>query len=133
MPTEIIYLSAERIIELNIFAITIIKAKKADSAKVLSETKLRQVIDDYQKCQGDVYSKAVVLLKGIIQKHPFASGNRRTAFLAAKISLAENKARFGVKDDSASARVLQGIRESYYNDEEIRRWLQDGTIREFIR
>jgi death-on-curing family protein len=133
MEKEVIYLSAERIIELNIFAITLIKAKKADSAKVLSETKLRAVTEYYQSMPGDIYDKAVALLKGIIQKHPFASGNRRTAFLAAKIFLTQNQARLGIKDDSASARVLQGVREDYYSDDEIRRWLCDGTIREFIR
>ena len=29
--------------------------------------------------EGDIYDKAVVLLKGLVQKHPFASGNKNVA------------------------------------------------------
>lgn len=133
MPSAIEYLSAEKIIELNVFAIAFIKAKKSDSAKVLGMTKLRQVVEDYQNCTGDVYDKAIVLLKGIIQKHPFASGNRRTAFLAAKIFLEDNREKLGVPDNPDNVKVMQGIRENYYSDEEIKEWLKNGKIRAFIR
>ena len=77
--------------------------------------------------------KPACLLKEIIQEHPFESGNRRTAFIVAKEFLLSNKATFGVKDNPTHARVMQGIREGYYKDEEIKEWIKNGKIREFRR
>ncbi|MBI3051050.1 hypothetical protein HYY74_01195 [Candidatus Woesearchaeota archaeon] len=68
----------------------------------------------------------------VIQAHPFASGNRRTAFLVTRNFLFYNKAKAGVTG-SENAYILQGIREGYYNDDEIKDWLLKGEIREFKR
>lgn len=133
MVNNLKYPTPEKIIEYNVLAVTLIKAKKADSAKVLSMAKIREVVEDCKAKEGDVYDKTVVLLKGLIQKHPFASGNRRAAFIAAKDFLLSNNAKFGIKDDPGFARVMQGIREDYYSDEELKEWLKHGKIREFKR
>ena len=130
---EIIYPSPERIIEYNLLALELIKVKKADSAKVLSMSKIREIIEECENNEGNVYDKSVVLLKGLIQKHPFASGNRRTAFIAAKNFVLRNKSKFGIKDDPHYAKVMQGIREHYYSDDEIKEWIKHGKIREFTR
>jgi prophage maintenance system killer protein len=63
----------------------------------------------------------------------FASGNRRTAFLATKYMLSRNKARLGIKDIENQAKVMQGIREDFYSDDEIKEWIKDGKIRKFER
>ena len=68
-----------------------------------------------------------------MQKHPFASGNRRTAFVVVKDFLLMNKAEFKIKDDPIYARVMLGIREGYYKEEEIKNWIVKGDIREFRR
>jgi death-on-curing family protein len=127
------YPSPERIVEYNILALELIKVRKADRPKVLNLPALRSVLDDCESAQGDVYDKAVVLLRGLVQKHPFASGNRRTAFIAAKDFLLRNNAKFGVKDDPGYARVMQGIRENFYSEDEIKEWIKHGKIREFTR
>ncbi len=116
---ELTYLTPERAVEYNLL--------------VLSHAKLVEVIDGCRALDGDVYDKAVFLLKGLIQKHPFASGNRRTAFVATKDFLVSNGEKFGVKDRPEDARVMIGIRERYYDDEDIKGWLKHGTIREFRR
>jgi len=133
MPNNLKYPTPEKVIEYNVLSVTLIKAKKADSAKVLSMAKIREVVEDCKAKEGDVYDKAVILLKGLIQKPPFASGNRRTAFIAAKDFLLSNNTKFGIKDDPGFARVMQGIREDYYSDEELKEWLKHGKIREFKR
>ncbi len=130
---ELMYPSPERIVEYNILALELIKVRKADRPKVLNLPALRSVLDDCESAQGDVYDKAVVLLRGLVQKHPFASGNRRTAFIAAKDFLLRNNAKFGVKDDPGYARVMQGIRENFYSEDEIKEWIKHGKIREFTR
>ena len=112
--------SPEKIIEFNLLALELIKVKKADQPKVLSKAKIMQVLEECAQTEGDVYEKAAVLLKGLVQKHPFASGNRRTAFIATKYFLEANNAKMAVDDDPTNAKVMLGIRESYYNDEEIK-------------
>jgi death-on-curing family protein len=133
MAENINYPTAEKIIEFNVLALIIIKAKKADSAEVLSKSKILMLLDECETKEGDIYDKALVLLKGIIQKHPFASGNRRTAFITMKYFLLNNSANFGIKDDPTNAEVMQGIRERYYSDVELKEWIKNGKIREFKR
>ncbi len=127
------YPTAERIVEYNLLALELIKVKKADQSKVLSMPKLRDAVHECEIKEGDLYDKATILLKGIVQKHPFASGNRRTAFIATKDFVLHNKGLFGIKDDPDNARVMLGVRERYYSDEELKEWIKHGKIREFRR
>ena len=133
MAENINYQTAEKIIEFNVLALIIIKAKKADSAEVLSKSKILMLLDECETKEGDIYDKALVLLKGIIQKHPFASGNRRTAFIVTKEFLIINQKEFNIEDDPIQARAMQGIRENYYTNNEIKEWIKNGKIREFKR
>jgi len=130
---NMIYPTTEKIIEYNLLALELIKVRKADKAEVLSKSKISEVICECEETEGDVYDKAIILLKGLIQKHPFASGNRRTAFIATKDFILINNYKFGVKDDPSSAKVMQGIRENHYSLEEIKEWLKHGKIRTFAR
>ncbi|MBC8500995.1 MAG: type II toxin-antitoxin system death-on-curing family toxin [Nanoarchaeota archaeon] len=133
MSIKIIYPSVDKIIEYNLLVLNIIKVKKADKAKVLSIKHIYDVIEECEEIKGDIYDKAIILLKGLIKKHPFASGNRRTAFIATKYFVLTNKAKFRIKDEPQYARVMQGIREDYYSKEEIKEWIKNGKIREFKR
>ena len=69
----------------------------------------------------------------IVQKHAFASSNRRTAFVAAKDFLIKNRAKFNIKDDALNSKIMIGIREGYYADSEIKEWIKHGTARQFRR
>ena len=130
---EIKYPSAEKIIEYNFLILKLIKVKKADQPKVLSKSKILDAIEECEEQEGTIYDKATALLIGLIQKHPFASGNRRTAFVVVKDFLLLNNARFHVKDEPKQAKVMQGIRENFYTMEEIKEWIKNGEIREFKR
>ena len=90
-------------------------------------------VEKCEKKSGDLYDKAVVLLKGLVQRHPFASGNRRTAFISTKSFLFMNYKEFMVKDNPEYAKVMTGIREGFYTSEEIKGWLKNGKIRKFER
>ena len=130
---ELIYPTLEQIIEYNFLVLEMIKVKKADEPKVLSRSKIVDVINGCKAHEGDVYDKAIILLKGLIQKHPFASGNRRTAFIVTKDFVITNKHKFGIKDEPSHAKTFQGIREDYYTDQEIKEWIKYGKIKEFKR
>lgn len=123
------YPSAEKIIEYNILSLKFIRVKKADQPKVLSYLKIVNIIDKTKETKGDIYDKAVVLMKCLIQKHPFASGNRRTAFIVTKEFLSNNQKAFNIPDKPEQARAMQGIREDYYKDKEIKEWIKNGEIK----
>jgi len=133
MEKKIKYPTAERIIEYKVLALTLIKIKKADRPAVLSSARLDLTIKNCKELKGDLYEKAVCLLKGIIQLHPFTSGNRRTAFIVVKGFLEENGGKFNIEDDPQQAKVMLGIRENYYTDNEIKEWIKHGKIKEFKR
>ena len=130
---KIVYPTPEKIIEYNLLVLSIIKVKKADNPKVLSRSKIVDVIEDCKNLDGDIYDRAVFLMKSLVQKHPFASGNRRTAFIVTKDCLIANHSMFNIKDDPRYARVMVGVRERFYKDEEIKQWILAGEIREFKR
>ncbi|MBI3033291.1 Fic family protein [Candidatus Woesearchaeota archaeon] len=123
MENNLLYPEVEKVVEYNYLILTLLKAKKGDQQKTLSAAKLFQVIEECKFNRGDIYDKAVVLIKGIVQKHPFASGNRRTAFITTKDFIVKNHHTFGIKDNPDYVRVMLGIRENYYMDNEIRGWI----------
>ncbi len=131
--SNITYPTVEGVIAINSLVLTKIKVKKADKPEVLSKSRISELLDALKGKDGTIYDKAVVLLKGLIQKHPFASGNRRTAFVVTNTFIIENNAIFGIKDTPEVAKVMIGIREDYYTDNEIREWIQHGSIRKFER
>ena len=127
------YPTPEKLARFNEIVLEEIKAKKADKPKVLSRSKLAEAIKGCKTLRADVYGKAACLLKGLVKAHAFASGNRRTAFLAAIKFLEENNAKAFVKDNEKQAEVMKGIREDFYSDKEIINWIKTGEIREFRR
>jgi len=133
MEKETMYPSSDKIIEYNLLVLNLIKVKKADEAKVLSISKIYEIIEECKGYKGDLYDKALVLLKGLIKKHPFASGNRRTAFIVTKDFVLNNKGKFKIKDDPNYAKVMLGIREDYYTNNDIKEWIKNGKIKEFRR
>ena len=133
MNDSISYPAPAKIIEYNVLALSRIKAKKADKAQVLNPARIVNVLSRCKASQGDIYAKAVCLIKGLIQEHAFASGNRRTAFITTKAFIHANGGQFRIKDKPQYARVMQGIRENYYTDNEIREWILYGRIKEFKR
>lgn len=126
------YPSVDDIIHANAKVLAEVKVKKADLHEVLSKRKISEILEGVAANNGDLYDKAAQLLKGLLQAHPFASGNRRTAFAVAQNFLLYNGAETKV-NDKENAYIFQGIREGYYTDNEIKQWLMKGEIREFKR
>ena len=133
MPKEIKYPSVEQIVEYNLLALSFIKAKKADQAKILSRPRLDYIFGKCKELEGDIYDKAAFLFINLIRLHPFASGNRRTAFIVTKDFLTENGEKFKIEDSPSQAKIMVGVRESYYTDDEIKEWIKNGQIKEFKR
>lgn len=129
----VIYPAPDRIISYNKRAITEFRVKRADKHQVLSAVKIYRIVRDCEEWEGDIYDKAVLLLRKITQEHAFASGNRRTAVLVVKEFLTLNYCSLNIPDDPRNSRVLQGVREGFYTHRELKRWLQHGKIKPFHR
>lgn len=126
------YPTVEQLIEINKQVLIEIKVRKADRSALLLGGKkiLENIIKDVKKEKGNVYDKAVVLLRELIQRHPFESGNRRTALVTTAAFLKANNKKIKVVHD---VNILQGIREGFYKEAEIKKWLRGGRIRAFKR
>lgn len=124
------YLTVDEIIEVNQRVLKEVRVKKADSHRVASHTKLEDVIRNVQGEKGDVYRKASALLIQLTKAHAFDSGNRRTAYAAAKLFLEANGKELNIK---VEPKVLTGIREGFYETREVVEWLKGHGIRPFVR
>ena len=131
---ELFYLDEDLIIKLNKDAIKLFGVKKGDKHELLSFRKLSKAVNDYESFEGDFYDKAVMLLKGIVKAHAFASANRRTAFLAVTYFANRNKQKVFIDDNPHNSKIMIGIRENYYTDKELKEWIENGKkIKEFKR
>ena len=127
------YPTVDRVIELNILSLKLLPVKRGDKARILNVIKISKIISDCENLDGDLYAKAALLLLKLVREHPFASGNRRTAFLATKDFIHSNEGDFKISNDAGQAIILLGIREGYYTDAEIQEWIKHGKIRKFKR
>lgn len=107
--------------------------KKADKHEVMSYLKIRKVVEDYENLKGDFYDKSICLLKGLVKSHAFASGNRRIAMVSVVAFADLNKKKVFKSDNPSNSKVMIGIREDYYSDDEIKNWLKNGKINVFKR
>ena len=133
MTSEISYPEIDEIIEFNLLVLGLFRVKKADQHQVLSRQKIASVLKECRESHGDVYTKAAALMRGLSSAHAFASGNRRTAFVATKDFVLRNGHGFAIPDDPDYAEVMRGIREGKYSDAEIREWISNGKIRKHER
>ena len=124
------YLTVDEIIEVNQKVLKEIRVKRADSHRVASHSKLEDVVSRVQDEKGDVYRKAAALLIQLTKAHAFDSGNRRTAYAAAKLFLEANGKELNIR---VEPKVLTGIREGFYETQEVVEWLKGNGIRAFIR
>lgn len=91
------------------------------------------MLDECKEKKGTLYDKATTLLKELVKAHAFASANRRTAFIATKYFVEMNNGKFNIDNDPGYAKVMVGIREDYYSDDEIKEWIKNGKIKKFQR
>lgn len=124
------YLTVDEVIDINRKVLKEIRVKKADSHHVASRHKIEDALREVQEGGGDAFRKAAVLLIQLTKAHAFYSGNRRTAYAAAKLFLQANGKAFNIE---VEPKVLTGIREGFYQTTEVVEWLKGHGIRAFTR
>ncbi len=131
---KIVYPDVDAVIEANKIVLKEIKALKADRHDLLvgGRQKIQKVLEDAESSQEDIYGKAAILLRSIVKAHAFASGNRRTAYAVTKEFLIHNTGSDPELNGNVES-IMKGIREDFYTNDEIIRWLKGGEIHEFKR
>jgi len=129
----IVYPTVDEIQYYNTIAIEMFRKSKSDQAKTISVSYIQKTIDKTKKNPGDVYDKAARLLIELTRIHAFESGNKRTAFLSTKKFVLKNEGKFNIPDTIDNVKVMIGIRENYYSQNEIKEWIMNGKIKIFER
>ncbi len=124
MP-PIVYPTAEEIIETNRRVLESIVTDRRDRHAVWNEGAVRESILSCRDAKGDVYDKAAVLLIEMVKRHPFKSGNRRTATAVAADFLEANGASFRGRGTA----VLAGIRLGDFKRAQVSDWLKGNGDR----
>jgi death-on-curing family protein len=129
----IVYPTVEEIQYNNTIAIEMFRKSKQDRAKTISLSYIQKAIDKVKMNPGDIYDKAALLLYELTRVHAFESGNKRTAFLTTKKFVLKNEGKFNIPDTINNVKVMIGIRENYYSQNEIKEWIMNGKIKKFER
>lgn len=85
----------------------------------------RASFGDYE-AYPDLYSKAAVLLEGLIKNHGFVDGNKRTATATTSVFLQKNGHYF-IASETTLWKFIVGVAEGKYDTEQIAVWLKKHT------
>ncbi len=129
----IVYPTVDEIQYNNTIAIEMFRTSKQDQAKTISTSYIQRSIEKTKMNPGDMYDKAARLLIELTRMHAFESGNKRTAFLSTKKFVLKNEGKFNIPDTIDNVKVMIGIRENYYSQNEIKEWIMNGKIKKFER
>jgi death-on-curing family protein len=134
-PSELYLPTEELIIAMNKHVLIAFKDKNSDRHELYSREKLQNIIRLLESYEGDIYRKALILLKELTIQHVFASGNRRTAMYTTMLFLEINDAEVLLRNDPEDSNTLLGIRNvrTYYTDDELIMWLKKGTIKKYVK
>jgi death-on-curing family protein len=129
----VVYPTVDEIQYYNTIAIEMFRKSKRDQTKTISTSYIQTAIDKTKMNSGDIYDKAARLLIELTRIHAFESGNKRTAFLTTKKFILRNEGKFNIPDTVNNVKVMIGIRENYYSQDEIKEWIVHGNIKKFKR
>ncbi len=129
----IVYPTVDEIQYYNAIAIEMFRKSKQDQAKTISVSYIQKAIDKVKMNPGGVYNKAARLLIELTRMHAFESGNKRTAFLSTKKFVLKNEGKFNIPDTINNVKIMIGIRENYYSQNEVKEWIKNGKIKKFER
>lgn len=76
--------------------------------------------------EADLHALAASYAFGIVKNHPFADGNKRTAFLSAYVFLRRNGIQLSADEVSATKAVL-ALASSEMSEAQFTAWLRENT------
>jgi death on curing protein len=124
LPSEPLWLEPAEIIELNRLIVADCGEPHVVRDRGLLESALGSPRNHWAYAGAD---DAVTLLVAIARNHPFRQGNKRTAFEAALIFLANNGYRFDAQDDPSWAEAIIAVVERRMSEPEL-----EDRVREVV-
>ena len=122
---NITYPSVDEILATNKRVLELNRAKKADKHELLgTKHQIQEIIDTMKEAKGDVYEKAVILVKALTISHLFASGNRRTAYLVTNDFIYKNKGK-DIEKPKEDVEIFKKIRYNSISDEDLLKWIKN--------
>ena len=76
----------------------------------------------------DAIGKAAAILEGVIIRHPWMDGNKRTEFMLMAFVLAKHRIRITATEDECY-QMTSAVAEGSSSAEEIRSWIGDHSVR----
>lgn len=122
MKKELWFPSVEDAKRTNKFAIEKFRSTKAERFEVLSHAKIQDAIDTCKNKKGDVEIKSACLLKSFSDNHPFASANRRTAYIMMNEFLWKNGSYSVAKKKENTSHLFKELRRRNVSEKEIVEW-----------
>jgi death-on-curing family protein len=119
------YPKPEDIVRYNKKVLEIVRDTKADRHEVKNYSGISHAVKGSRYAKGDINYKAAVLMKNLNQNHPFASGNKRTAYFSANKMIGMNKGYMLAKRRARQHDMAKRIREGRVNAKEIAKWLKE--------
>ena len=86
-----------------------------------------QIINTVQKNEGDTYAKGAKLLVLLTRTRIWADGQKRTAYLTAKIFVEQNGGKFYENDPVSVNRFMRNLTFKY-SDFQVEKRIRDGEI-----
>ena len=77
--------------------------------------------------EPDAAALAAAYAFGLARNHGFVDGNKRTAWIAARLFLADNGVRL-VFDKAEAVRMVEGLAAGVVTEEAFAGWLRDGIV-----
>src|SRR5690625_4287928 len=93
----------------------------------LLESALMRAQNAWHYGEGDLCALAALYAEGIAKNHPFADGNKRTAFVSATLFLANNGLRLKASNREAADMTL-GLAAGKLPREEFAAWLRERSV-----
>jgi death-on-curing protein len=109
LPSEPLWLTAELLIRLNARIVADTGEPHFIRDMGLLESALARPVNRWHYGEGDMVVLAATLLLGIARNHPFAQGNKRTAFEASDAFLYLNGYELDLPDGAAAADLIVDV------------------------
>lgn len=113
------YLTKEEIIKIHDDVIQ----RTGGTSGIINEGMLDFVLE-HMKVPKDIVGQALTLLFGIIERHPFVDGNKRTGLECTDIFLDYNLKNFKIKDIDEAEAVVLSIARGEASRNRVRKWIE---------
>ena len=91
----------------------------------LLQSALQRPLDKLTYSDADIFAMAAAYIMGLSRNHPFADGNKRTAYVVAKLFLRLNGYQFKPRKDQAVL-VIESVAAGRFPEPQLADWIKEN-------